>query len=157
MSSSFHHHHHHVLLHPVVSRAATKALHSDLFCANLVKGPHVFFMAFISLSTVLLHVVFGLPFFLFPSGVQWSAVLTTEPGSLRITCPIHLHLLRVMIIAISSWLHLLRSSSFAIFLGQKIRRILRRHVVWKERSLFRSVSVILQHSDPYKSVESMQL
>ena len=38
--------------------------------------------------------------------------------------------------------------------GQIIRRILLRFLVWKVDSLLRSLSVILQHSEPYSRVES---
>ena len=43
-------------------------------------------MFFISLSTVLLHVVLGLPLLLFLSGVQCSAVLVIDCGALHSTC-----------------------------------------------------------------------
>ena len=140
-------------------RAATKALHWDLSCASLVKDPQVCLMSFISPSTVLLHVVLGLPLLLFPSGVQCSAVLTIASCSLQSTCPIHLHLLLLMVVSMFSSLHLLYKSSFVIFHDRNICRILRRHVVWKEQSLPRSVrvSVILQHSDPYNNVDITQL
>ena len=114
-------------------------------------------MAFISLSTVLLHFALGLPLFLLLSGVQCSAVLVMDCGSLRSTCPIHLHRRLVMMVPMSSCLHLLSRSSLEIFSGQKILRIFRRHVVWKDRSFARSTSVILQHSDLYRSVDTTQL
>ena len=41
--------------------------------------------------------------------------------------------------------------------GQNIRRILLRFLVWKVDSLLRSLSVILQHSEPYNKVEITQL
>ena len=62
-----------ISLHPVVSRAATKSPHFCLSRASLVNKPQECCKAFNSLSTVLLHVVLGLP--LFPSCVKWSAVL----------------------------------------------------------------------------------
>jgi len=111
----------------------------------------------ISLSTVLLHVAFGLPFFLLPSGVQCNAVLVIDCGSLRRMCPIHFHHRLVMMVPMSFCLHLHSRSSLEIFSGQKIRRILCRHMVWKDRSLVRSTSVILQHSEPYRSVDTTQL
>ena len=143
----------HLPLHPVVCRAATKSFHLCLSWAILVSESHECFITFISVSTVLLHVSLGLPLFLFPSGVQCNAVLTVESGFLRSTCPIHLQRLRDMIVPMSSCLHLLKRSSLDIFSGQNILRILRRHVVWKERSMLSSVAVILQHSDPYSSTD----
>ena len=81
--------HHHLPLHLVVCRAATKFLHPCLSWAILVKESQEHCNSFISISTVLLQVSLGLPLFLFPNGVQCSAVLTIESGFLRSTCPIH--------------------------------------------------------------------
>ena len=148
---------HHQPVHPLVCRAATNFLHPCLSWAKRVRVPHECCMAFISFSTVLLHVVLGLPLFLFPSGVQCKAVLVIDWGSLLRTCPIHFHRRLVMMVPMSSCLHLFSRSSLEIFWGQNMRRILRRHVVWKDRSLLRSASVILQHSDPYRSVDITQL
>ena len=141
----------------VACRAATKVLHWHRSCANFSMVPQVWPMVFNSLSTVLLHVVLGLPLFRLPSGVQCNAVLVIELLSFLITCPSHFHLLLVSIVAMSSRWHLRSRSSLLIFLGQKILRMKRRHFVWKVDSFFRSSSVILQHSDPYNSVGSMQL
>ena len=44
-----------------------------------------------------------------------------------------------------------------LVLGQNIRRILLRLLVWKVDSWLRSLSVILQHSEPYSRVGSTQL
>ena len=73
------------------------------------------------------------------------------------TWPNHFHLLLISIVAMSSWLHFLSSSSLLIVLGQNILRIRLRHLVWKVDSFDWSWSVIFQHSEPYKSVESTQL
>ena len=50
-----------------------------------------------------------------------------------------------------------RSSWLEMVSGQNIRRILLRFLVWKVDSLLRSLSVILQHSEPYNKVEITQL
>ena len=104
-----------------------------------------------------LHVFFGLPCLRFPSGVQCNAVLVMEFWSLLITCPIHFQRLLIKIVAILSWWHYLSRSSLENLLGQKMRRILLKRLVWKTDSLFESFSVILQHSDPYSRVNSTQL
>ena len=129
-------------------RAATKDLQLCLFWAILVSVPHEWFQDFISDSTVRRQVTLGLPLLRRPSGVQWRAVFTIESGSLLKTCPIHFHLLLVIMVVMSSCLHFRRRSALEILSGQKIRRIWRKLVVWKEDSLARSWSVILQHSDP---------
>ena len=54
-------------------RARTRFLHSSLLLAFLSIVPQVYPLSFISFSMVRLHVVFGLPLFLFPSGVHLRA------------------------------------------------------------------------------------
>ena len=141
-------HYYHHPLHPVACRSVTKFHHLCLSWASLVSEPQQCCMAFISFFTVLLHDIRGLPLFLLPSGVQCSAVLVIACGSFRSTCPIHLHCLLVLIVLMLSCLHFLSSASSVIFTGQNICSICRRLMVWKERSLARSDSVILQQSDP---------
>ena len=75
------HHHYHQPLHPVVSWAATKNLLSVLSQPRQWTPRVLHGFQFISLSSVLLHVVLGLPLFLFPPGVQWSDVLVITCGS----------------------------------------------------------------------------
>ena len=99
----------------------------------------------------------GRPRFRFPSGVQWRAVREMLPGSLLITCPIHLHRFRMMMVLMLSWLQRAKRCWLEMVLGQNIRRILRRFLVWKVDSWLRSLAVILQHSEPYSKVESTQL
>ena len=71
-----------------------------------------------SLYTVLLQVSFGLPLLRFPSGVQVNAVLTCLFLSIRSTCPIHLHLLLLMMVLISSIPALSLTVSFRTLCGQ---------------------------------------
>ena len=138
-------------------RAATKVLHFCLSLAICSIVPLGSFIDFISPSTVRLHLFFGLPRLPCPSGIQCGAVLVMEFWSLLITCPIHFQRLLIKIVAILSWLHCLSRSSLEILLGQKMRRILLKLLVWKTDSLFESFSVIFQHSDSYSRVDSTQL
>lgn len=124
--------HRHCLLHPVVCKAATNFLHHCLSWTSFVIDPQVCSMALRLLSTVLLHNFLGLPLFLLPSGVQCRAVLVSDWGSFRGTCPIHLHQRFLMMVPMFSWLHLLCSSSFVIFSGQNILGTLRKHGVWND-------------------------
>lgn len=71
--------------------------------------------------------------------VLWSASL-----ALAFWCPIHLHLLLVMMVSILSRPQRANSCSFEIVLDQKILRILRRLFVWKMESLLCSLEVILK-------------
>lgn len=54
-----------------------------------------------SISTVLPHVSLGLPFFRFLSAAHVRAVRGKELLSIRSTCPIHVHLLRHNLLAVS--------------------------------------------------------
>lgn len=71
--------------------------------------------------------------------VLWSASLV-----LAFWCPIHLHLLLVMMVSILSRPQRANSCSFEIVLDQKILRILRRLFVLKMESLLCSLEVILK-------------
>ena len=132
--------------------------------------PQVWFRVFISSSSVHRQVFFGLPLLRLPSGIQCSnlvprvggcqcrAVRVMLPGSFLLsTCPVHLHLLLMMMVSIQSWRQRASSCSFEMLLGQKILRIHPRLFVWKTESLLRSLAVILQHSEPYNKRESTQL
>ena len=79
-------------------RAAVKLPHPCLSLADLWFVPQVWFVFFISASTVLHQVVFGRPRFHFPSGVQWIATLVMELASLCSTCPVQRHRFLVMMV-----------------------------------------------------------
>ena len=98
-------HHRHYPSRQLEYRAATKILYPCLSLASLWRVPQLWFMFFISDSTVLLQVVFGRPCFLFPSGVQWIATLVMELTSLRSKCPIQRHRFPVMMVSISFCWH----------------------------------------------------
>ena len=90
-------------------------------------------LSFISFSMVHLHVDFGLPLFLFPSVVHLR---------LPLLCP---------------WCLWCYAGLLEILFGQNIFIIFLRLVLWKLESLLMSLSVILQHSEPYRSTDSTQL
>ena len=92
-------------------------------------------MFFISASTVLHQVVFGRSCFCFPSGVLWIATLVMELASLHSTCPIQRHRFLLMMVSISSGWHRAKRSWLEMILGQKMRWIFLRLVVWKDDSL----------------------
>ena len=71
--------------------------------------------------------------------VLWSASL-----ALAFWCPIHLHLLLMMMVSILSRPQRANSCSFEMVLDQQILRILRRLFVWKMESLLCSLEVILK-------------
>ena len=79
------------------------------------------------------------------------------PDSLLILYPIHLQYLRMMMASMLSRLQRVRICCLEMVLGNDIRRILLRFLEWKVDRLLRSLSVILQHSEPYSRVESTQL
>ena len=132
-------------------RAATKVLHSGRFWAVFWTSPRVRFIDFIPSSTVRRQVVLGGPLFLLPSGVQWRATLGMLSCSLLKTCPIQFQRCFVIMLSMLSCWHLVNRSSFV----QKIWHILRL-LVWKTDSCHMSLSVILQHSAPWR-VDRTQL
>ena len=107
----------------LVHRAATKLLHPCLSLASLWRVPQLWFMFFISTSTVLRQVVFGRPRFRFSSEVQWIATLVMELTSFRSTCPIQRHRFLMMMVSISSCWHRAKRSGLEMVLGQKMRWI----------------------------------
>ena len=132
----------------------TSPLHFDLSCACLVASVHVLNPScFPSFYTVLLHVSFSLPLFIFPSGAQSSAVLVFLLLSILRTCPIHCHLLFFTIVLIFSSPALFLASVLVIFSGQYIFRMLLMHLWRKVPKIFSSPSVIFQVSLPYNRTD----
>ena len=81
-------------LHPVGYKAIPSAWrHLALSLASTWACPQLSPMLLSSVSTLLRHVVFGLPLFLLPCGVHLSAIFGILPWSMRRTCPSHLSLL----------------------------------------------------------------
>ena len=123
-------------------KAPTSDLHSFRSSADFSRVFHFQPCRFISASTVLLHVSFGLPLLLLPAGVQRRATLDIAVGGRRKTCPIHLHLrLRIssVIGLILVWAYKL---SFRMVSGQKILKIFLKRVSLKS---FQFVAKGLRH------------
>ena len=137
-------------------RAATCSLHIWRSLAMSLMPSQVFPISFISFSTVRRHVILGRPRLRFPSGVQCIAVFAME-ASWRVTWPIHLQRLLIRMVAIDSVPHRSKRSLLEMTLGQKMRKIRRRLLVWKVESFDRSFSVKRQHSEPYRRVVRTQL
>ena len=75
----------------------------------------------------------------------------------QLTWPIHFQRLRAIVVYILSCWHSSKRSWFEIIWGQKILKIFRRFLVWKNDNFDMSSSVVRQHSDPYNRVERTQL
>ena len=105
---------------PVEHKVDTSSLHSALFLALFSASPQVSLSSLSSVSTVLRHVVFGLPLGLFPCGVHLSAAFVMHLLSILKTCPSHLNLF----CKISSTIHMesaiSRRFTFEMVLGQTI-------------------------------------
>ena len=114
---------------PASVEGSNKARLPCLSLASLWMVPHLWFIFFISASTVLRQVVFGRPHFRFPSRVQWIATLVMELASLRSTCPIQRHRFLVMMVSMSSCWHHAKRSQLEVVLGQKMGWIFLRLVV----------------------------
>ena len=124
--------------HLLAYTAAMKLLHPNLPLASLWMVPQLWFIFFVSASTVLHQVVFGRPCFCLPSEVQWTATLVMELASLHSMCPIQQHHFLVMMVSISSCWHHAKRSWLEMVLGQKMSWIFLRLVMLKDDSLARS-------------------
>ena len=93
----FHHHHHHhhqISARQLAHKADTFSDQHSLFRVATLATFQLFHPAlFLSLSTVCLQVVFGLPLALRSSGVHPNAVKQSFSPSLLSTCPNQFHLL----------------------------------------------------------------
>ena len=138
-------------------KADTEERHRGLSAASFATWPQLHPRAFISRSTDLLRVSFGRPLLLFPTGVQRMAILGIDVGGILFTWPIHLHLLfftsnGMGSIPVRSW-----SSAFVIVFGQKMCRILLRHLFWNTSSMWHIPLVTFQDSAAYSSTLSTLL
>ena len=103
----------------------------------------------VSASSSLLQVILGRPLFLLPWGFHMRACLTMlDVGFLRVW-PIHLHLRWRISSSTGSCCVRCQRSSLVMTLGQRIRRIVRRHVFIKAWSFFEMAAVIRHVSAPY--------
>ena len=137
-------------------KADTEERHRGLSAASFATWPQLHPRAFISRSTDLLHVSFGRPL-LFPAGVQRMAILGIDVGGILFKWPIHLHLLfftsnEMGSIPVRSW-----SSALVILFGQKMCRILLRHLFWNTSSMWHIPLVTFQDSAAYSSTLSTLL
>ena len=123
----FHHPHYPSCL--LAYRAATKLLHPCLSLASLRMVPQLWFVFFISASTVLRQVFFDRLRFRFPSRVQWIATLVMELTSLCSTCPIQRYRFLMIMVSVSSCWHRANRSRLEMVLDLKMRWILLRLVV----------------------------
>ena len=104
----------------MVHRARTSFLHSSLLLAFLSIVPQVYPLSFISFSVVRLHVVFGFPLFLFPSGVHLRATFVMSSDGLRRTWPSNLHFYWINKVSMSLVFVMLCRSLLEILFGQNI-------------------------------------
>ena len=89
------------------------------FATPLTSSQDIQPATFLSFSIVLHQVAFGLPTFLFPSGVQVSAVAQWCCLGILSTCPIHFHLHFLISLLTLTELVLSISSFMEITYGQK--------------------------------------
>jgi len=101
------------------------------------------------LSTVLSHVIFGLPLLLEPCGFHCSAILVISLCSFRNVCPIHRHFLSLISRLIGLLAVMDSRSSLLIMFGQNMLHILLRHRLTEARSFLYMVVVTFHVSLPY--------
>ena len=138
---------------PMGHKASTICRHLPLFFVKYWVGPIEQPISSSSDVIVLLHVVLGLPLFLLPGGVQCRATLGILLGAILIACPSHL--VRLCFISPPMFLHFLflSRSLLLILLSQNIPLILHKQLLWKTSTFFTSLSIISQHSDPYRRTD----
>ena len=132
-----------------VLKAATRDRHLSLSAAARVAVCMVRPLDFSSLFIVRRQVSFGLPLFLWPWGVQVSAVLGMALVGILQTRPNHLQRRALMVSEMVVMFVLSRRFSFLMVFGQKMPKILRRHLVWNTSSFCSMTTVVFQHSAPY--------
>ena len=138
-------------------KADTEESHCGLSAVSFATCPQIHPRAYISRSMDLLRVSFGRPLLLFPAGVQHMATLGICIGGILLTWSIHLHRLfftsnEMGSIPVRSW-----SSALVILFGQKMFRILLRHLFWKTSPMWHIPLVIFQHFTAYSSTLSTLL
>ena len=146
----FRDHHHHISFSCLVAhRAFTELLHSSLLVAAVRTSSHDLQPAScLSFSTVRLQVVFGLPLLLLPSGAQLMATLQSSLRSFLRIWPIIFHL-RDITSTLSGFMLALSSSSLVLTWScHRIRKILRRHLLWNTFTALSSPLFIFHVSDP---------
>ena len=107
--------------------------------------------------TDLLHVSFDRPLLLFPAGVQRMATIGIDVGGIMLTWPIHLHLLFFISNAMGSIPDRSWSYALAILFGQKMCRILLRHLFWNTSSVWHIPLTNFQDYAAYVALENAYL
>ena len=130
LSSSYH------VTHKASTLSYQPALSAAAICTSL-QFFHPFFS--LSLSSILLHAVFGLPRFRSPSGVQVKTVLLSPFGSFLLMWPMNFHLLLRTSSLRFSISAIYRTSLSVILSCQLILNIRLRHLLWKTSILFSSL------------------
>ena len=138
-------------------KADTEEYHLVLSAASFATWLQLHPRAFISRSTDLLHDSFGRPLLLFPAGVQRMATLGIDVGGILLTRPIHLYLLFVTSIEMGSIPVRSWSSALVILFGQRMCRILLRHLFWNTSNMWHTPLVTFQDSAAYSSTLRMLL
>ena len=133
-------------------KASTFCLHCTLSLVILCASSHDIPISFSSLVMVRLQMFLGRPCFLLPGGVHLRAIFSVLLTFILRGCPSHLSLLRFISSTVSWDFDLLNSSVFETFIGQKMRQILLRHLLWNTHIFFMPLCVTLQNSDPYSKI-----
>ena len=123
-----HHHHHQIILLLVQHRASMKSFQALRSPAIPLTSFSALPVLLISSSTVLRHVLFGLPPLLYPWGFQSNAVFSTAPASWRNVCPIQFHFLLFIWFSVDFCCVILHSYSFVIFSAHFIFIIRLKHL-----------------------------
>jgi len=105
----------------------------------------------ISSSTVLRHILFGLPVRLYPWGFQSNAVFSIGPASLHNVCPIQFHFLLFIWISIGFYSVILHNPLFVIFSVHFIFIIRLKHLFINIWNFFVIWLVVFQVSQAYKN------
>ena len=142
-------HHHRILLLLVEHRASMKSFQALWSPAIPLTSFHNLLVLLISSSTVLHHVLFGLPLLLYPWGFQSNEVFSIAPASLRNVCPIRFHFLHFIWFSIEFCWVILHSSSFVILSVHFTFIIRLKHLFTNICSLLFTGSAVFQVSQAY--------
>ena len=93
MPFCFNHHHNHQVHLLLVEHKASMTSFQALRSPAIPLTSFHDFLALISSSIALRHILFSLPLLLYPWGFQSNAIFSIGPASLGNVCPIHFHFL----------------------------------------------------------------
>ena len=137
--------------------ASTRALHLVLFCAVLSIYNQMIPSSFISASTLLLHVPFGLLGFLYPGGVHFNTLFAYLLFPVLSTCPMYLHFLFFISAMMLPTPVLSASSPFDINSGHLMLTILLRHIPSNPRALLSNCHFVSHVSVQFNSTDLILL